>query len=91
VEKDPCSKIIASQWEKSMSTMVKDKKTKTIQKKKSVPLITEKRLGANRELLIEQKIKRFFPGHGGAIGTVKKYSFSNDAYYLTYAILVGSN
>ena len=50
-----------------------------------MPLITEKRLQANRELLIGQKIKRFFPGHGGAIGTVKKYSVSNDAYYLTYA------
>ena len=79
------AKIIASQREKSTSTMVKDKKTKTIQKKKSVPMITEKRLQANRELLIGQKIKRFFPGHGGAIGTVKKYSVSNDAYYLTYA------
>ena len=50
-----------------------------------MPLITEKRLQANRELLIGQKIKRFFPGHGGAIGTVKKYSVSNDAYYLTYS------
>jgi hypothetical protein len=49
--------IIASQREKSTSTMVKDKKTKTFQKKKSVPLITEKRLQANRELLIEQNIK----------------------------------
>ncbi len=62
-----------------------DKKTKTIQQKKSVPLITEKRLQANRELLIGQKIKRLFPGHGDVIGTVKKYSVSNDAYYLTYA------
>ncbi len=79
------AKIIASQREKSTSTMVKDKKTKTIQKEKSVPLIPEKRLQANRELLIGQKIKRFFPGHGGANGTVKKYSVSNDAYYLTYA------
>ncbi len=78
------AKIIAIQREKSMSTMVKDKKTKTIQKKKSVSLITEKHLQSNRELLIGQKIKRFFPGHGGAIGTVKKYSVSNDAYYLTY-------
>jgi hypothetical protein len=78
-------KIIASQREKSTSTMVKDKTTKTIQKKKSVPLITEKHLQANRELLIGQKIKRFFPGHGGAIGTVKKYSSSNDSYYLTYS------
>ena len=65
--------------------MVKDKKTETIKKKKSVPLITEKRLQANRELLIGQKIKRFFPGHGGAHGTVKKYSVSNDTYYLTSA------
>jgi hypothetical protein len=79
------AKIIASQREKATSTMVKDKKTKTIQKKKSVPMITEKRLQANRELLIGKKIKRFFPGHGGAIGTVKKYSVSNDAYYLTYS------
>ncbi len=43
-----------------------------------MPLITEKRLQANRELLIGQKIKRFYPGHGGALGTVKKYSVSND-------------
>ena len=48
-------------------------------------MITEKRLQANRELLIGQKIKRFFPGHGGALGTVKKYSVSNDTYYLTSA------
>ncbi len=54
------TKIIASQREKSTSTMVKDKTTKTIQKKKSVPMITEKHLQANRELLIGQKIKRFF-------------------------------
>jgi hypothetical protein len=51
------AKIIASQREKATSTMVKDKKTKTIQKKKSVPMITEKRLQANRELLIGKKIK----------------------------------
>jgi hypothetical protein len=61
------------------------KRLKTIQKKKSVPLITEKRLQTNRELLIGQKIKWFFPGHGGALGTVKKYSVSNDTYYLTSA------
>jgi hypothetical protein len=46
------AKIMASQREKSTSTMVKDKKTKTIQKKKSVSLITEKRFQTNRELLI---------------------------------------
>jgi hypothetical protein len=50
-------KIIASQREKSTSTMVKDKQTKTIQKKRSVPLIPEKHLQAYRELLIGQKIK----------------------------------
>ncbi len=68
------AKIITSQRQKSTSTMVKDKKTKTIQKEKSVPLIPEKHLQANRELLIRQKIKRFFPGPDGANGTVKKYS-----------------
>jgi hypothetical protein len=68
------AKIITSQRQKSTSTMVKDKKTKTIQKEKSVPLIPEKHLQANRELLIGQKIKRFFPGPDGANGTVKKYS-----------------
>jgi hypothetical protein len=36
-------------FERMISTL---KKTKTIQKKKSVPLLTEKRLQANRELLI---------------------------------------
>jgi hypothetical protein len=45
---------------KSMSTKVKDNKTPIINKKKSVPLITEKRLQANQELLIRQKIKRYF-------------------------------
>ena len=79
------AKIIASQHEKSTSTKVKDKKPKTIQKKTSVPLIPEKRLQADRELLIGQKIKRFFPGYGGASGIVKKYSVSNDAYDFTYA------
>ena len=61
------------------------KRLRPSRRKKSVPLITEKRLQANRELLIGQKIKRFFPGHGGALGTVKKYSVSNDTYYLTSA------
>ena len=45
---------------KSMSTKVKDNKTPIINKKKSVPLITEKGLQANQELLIRQKIKRYF-------------------------------
>jgi len=80
------TKIIASQQQpKFTSTKMKDNKTKTIQKTKPVPLITEKRLQGNRELLIGQKIKLCCPGYGGAIGTVKKYSVSNAAYYLTYS------
>ena len=67
---------------------MKDSKTKAIQKKTSAPLITEKRLQANRELLIGQKIKRFFLGYGSAIGTVKRSSVSNDAYYLTYSAMM---
>ena len=44
------------------------------------------RLQANRELVIGQtKIKRFFRGYGGVIGTVKIYSVSNDVSYLNYS------
>ncbi len=48
-------------------------------------MITEKRLQVNRELLLGQKVKRYFAGYGGAVGTVKKYSLKQDAYYMTYA------
>ena len=48
-------------------------------------MITEKRLQVNRELLLGQKVKRYFTGYGGAVGTVKTYSLKQDAYYLTYA------
>ena len=70
---------------KSVSTKAKDNDKATISKKKSEPIITEKRLQVNRELLLGQKVKRYFTGYGGAVGTVKKYSLKQDAYYLTYA------
>jgi hypothetical protein len=72
-------KIIPSQLEKYTSTMVKDKKTMTIQKNKSVSLITEKHLQPNRELLIVQKIDRFFlshfPDHGSGPYLVQSRSW----------------
>ena len=40
---------------------------------------------ANKTLLIGKKLKKFFPGFGGAIGTVTKYIFEHDAYELHYA------
>jgi hypothetical protein len=64
------------------------KRLRPSRRKKSVPLITEKRLQANRELLIGQKIKRFFPGHGGALGTVKKYFFFKRHVLLDFCSLM---
>jgi hypothetical protein len=40
------------------------------------------RSSQNRELRIGQKVKRYFPGYGGAIGTVKMYSVSNDFFQI---------
>ena len=48
------------------------------------PMIKEKRLQINHELLLGQNVKRYFTGYGSAVGTVKKYSLNQDAYYLTY-------
>ena len=70
---------------KFVSTKEKEKNKATISKRKSVPTITEKCIQVNRELLFGQKVKRYFTGYGGAVGTVKKYSLKQDAYYMTYA------
>ncbi len=53
---------------KSVSTKAKDNDETTIRKRKSVSMITEKRLvlrlQVNHELFFGQKVKRYFTGYG---------------------------
>ena len=42
-------------------------------------------LRVNKSLLIGKKLKKYFAGFGGAIGTVTKYHLEHDAYQLEYS------
>jgi len=44
--------------------------------------IDETALRANKTLLIGERLKRYFAGYGGAIGTVTRYILEQDAYEL---------
>jgi hypothetical protein len=37
---------------------------------------------------VDRRLSESFLVYGGAIGAVKKYSVSNDAYYLTYSAMM---
>ena len=60
-------------------------RSKTASKAKPTTVINADTLSANRTLLIGKKLKKFFPGFGGAIGTVTKHILEHDAYELYYA------
>lgn len=60
-------------------------RSKSASKAKSSPIINADTLRANKTLLIGKKLKKFFPGFGGAIGTVTNYILEHDAYELHYA------
>jgi hypothetical protein len=53
-------------------------------KSPSAPVITSDTLRANKLLLIGKKLKKYFSGFGGAIGTVTDYLLEHDAYRLEY-------
>ena len=59
---------------KSVSTKAKENNKVVISKRKSAPMITENRLQVNHELLLGQKVKRYFTGYAEAVDTVKMYS-----------------
>ena len=56
----------------------KDKSTNSI-------AITPDSLRINKTLLIGKKLKKYFAGFGGAIGTVTKYHLDHDAYQFEYS------
>jgi hypothetical protein len=61
------------------------KKPKTTSKSTHACNIDETALRANKTLLIGERLKRYFAGYGGAIGTVTRYILEQDAYELQYS------
>jgi hypothetical protein len=53
-------------------------------KSPTAPIITTDTLRVNKSLLIGKKLKKYFAGFGGAIGTVTDYLLDHDAYRLEY-------
>jgi hypothetical protein len=51
----------------------------------TAPIITTDTLRVNKSLLIGKKLKKYFSGFGGAIGTVTDYLLDHDAYRLEYS------
>ena len=54
-------------------------------KSPTAPNITTDTLRVNKSLLIGKKLKKYFSGFGGAIGTVTDYLLEHDAYRLEYS------
>jgi hypothetical protein len=73
----PSSKPIAKR------SKVTDKAS--IAKSPTAPIITTDTLRVNKSLLIGKKLKKYFSGFGGAIGTVTDYLLDHDAYRLEYS------
>jgi hypothetical protein len=73
----PSSKSIAKR------SKVKDKASTA--KSPIAPIITTDTLRVNKSLLIGKKLKKYFPGFGGAIGTVTDYMLDHDAYRLEFS------
>jgi hypothetical protein len=61
------------------------KKSKTTSKSTPARNIDEAALRANKTLLIGERLKRYFAGYGGALGTVTRYILELDAYELQYS------
>ena len=72
----PSSKSIAKR------SKVNDKASTA--KSPTAPIITTDTLRVNKSILIGKKLKKFFPGFGGAIGTVTDYILDHYAYRLEY-------
>ena len=54
-------------------------------KSPTAPIITTDTLRVNKSLLIGKKLKKYFSGFGGAIGTVTDYLLDHDAYRFEYS------
>jgi hypothetical protein len=54
-------------------------------KSPTAPIITTDTLRVNKSLLIGKKLKKYFSGFGGTIGTVTDYLLEHDAYRLEYS------
>jgi hypothetical protein len=61
------------------------KKPKTTSKSTHACNIDETALRANKTLLTGERLKRYFAGYGGAIGTVTRYILEQDACELQYS------
>jgi hypothetical protein len=75
--KSPSSKPIAKRFK------VIDKASSA--ESPSAPIITTDTLRVNKSLLLGKKLKKYFSGFGGAIGTVTDYLLDHDAYRLEYS------
>jgi hypothetical protein len=53
-------------------------------KSPTAPIVTTDTLRVNKSLLIGKKLRKYFSGFGGAIGTVTDYLLEHDAYRLEY-------
>jgi hypothetical protein len=74
----------------SLSSKSIAKRSKVIDKASNAkslpaPIITSDSLRVNKSLLIGKKLKKYFSGFGGAIGTVTEYLLEHDAYRLEYS------
>ena len=56
----------------------------SVVKSKPAPIITDT-FQVNMTLLIGKKLKNFFSGFGGALGTVTDYLLEHNAYRLEYS------
>jgi hypothetical protein len=55
-------------------------------KAQTIDKLSIKQLKANKTILIGRKIKRYFPGYGGAWGIVISYDADSDLYKLRYGV-----
>ncbi len=65
-------------------TKLSTNKQHSLSKSPAAPIITTDTLRVNKSLLIGKKLKKYFAGFGGAIGTVTDYLLDHDAYRLEY-------
>jgi hypothetical protein len=74
----------------SLSSKPIAKRSKVIDKASTAkslpaPIITSDTLRVNKSLLIGKKLKKYFSGFGGAIGTVNNYLLEHDSNRLKYS------
>ena len=55
-----------------------------LSKRSAAPEFTSNQLLKNKDVLVGERVKRFFPGRGGVIGKVLRYSFERDEYLVSY-------